>query len=193
VIVSGLGALNGWTMICAEMPLAAANDGLFPEQFKRLNKAGVPAFGIITSTALASVAMGLNYMGSGGANAFTTLILMTGITAAIPYLFSAAAQLKWRWIDRKQGLGARFWRDATVAVLAIVFSVLFIVYSRNTGAQGQRSMGQIFHHDWGSWAEWMPFVLSAVALVLGIPVYRRQKSKMTEPGPVPPYREPTKG
>src|SRR5215467_11562750 len=28
VIISGLGALNGWTMICAEMPLAAAEDGL---------------------------------------------------------------------------------------------------------------------------------------------------------------------
>jgi len=192
VIISGLGALNGWTMICAEMPLAAANDGLFPDHFKRLNKAGVPAFGIIASTALASIAMALNYMGSGGANAFTTLVLMTGITAAIPYLFSAAAQLKWRWIDRRQGNGARFLRDTTVAVLAIVFSVLFIVYSRNTGAQGQRSIGQIFHHDWGSWAEWMPFVLSAVALILGVPVYRRQKSKMSEPGPVPPYREPTK-
>src|SRR5262252_2557884 len=34
VIISGLGALNGWTMIYAEMPLAAANDGLFPERFK---------------------------------------------------------------------------------------------------------------------------------------------------------------
>ena len=131
--------------------------------------------------------MALNYMGSGGANAFTTLVLMTGITAAIPYIFSAAAQVKWRWIDRKQGQDARFVRDVTVAVLAIVFSVLFIVYSRNTGAQGQRSIGQIFHHDCGSWAEWMPFVLSAVALVLGVPVYRRQKSKMTEPDPVPPY------
>src|SRR4051794_12235041 len=31
VIVSGFGALNGWTMICAEMPLAAAKDGVFPE------------------------------------------------------------------------------------------------------------------------------------------------------------------
>jgi amino acid transporter len=29
VIISGIGALNGWTMICAEMPLAAAKDGLF--------------------------------------------------------------------------------------------------------------------------------------------------------------------
>ena len=33
VIVSGIGALNGWTMICAEMPLAAAKDGLFPKRF----------------------------------------------------------------------------------------------------------------------------------------------------------------
>jgi basic amino acid/polyamine antiporter, APA family len=187
VIVSGIGALNGWTLICAEMPLAAANDGLFPDRFKKLNKAGVPAFGIITSTALASLAMILNYAGTGGANAFTTLVLMTGITAAIPYLFSALAQLKWRWIDRKHGLGAHFLRDSIVAVLAIVFSILFIVYSRNTGAQGQRSIGQIFHHNWGSWAEWMPFVLAGVALVLGIPVYRRQKAHMTEPGPVPPY------
>ena len=188
VIVSGLGALNGWTMICAEMPLAAANDGLFPEQFKRLNKAGAPAFGIIASTALASLAMVLNYAGTGGANAFTTLVLMTGITAAIPYLFSALAQLKWRWIDRKQGLGAHFLRDSIVAFLAVVFSVLFIVYSRNTGAQGQRSIGEIFGHDWGSWAEWMPFVLAGVALILGIPVYKSQRRHMTEPGDVPPYR-----
>ena len=38
VVVSGLGALNGWTMICAEMPRAAAKDGLFPAHFKRLSK-----------------------------------------------------------------------------------------------------------------------------------------------------------
>ena len=37
VIISGIGALNGWTMICAEMPLAAAKDGLFPAGFGRLS------------------------------------------------------------------------------------------------------------------------------------------------------------
>ncbi len=36
---------------------------------------------------------------SAGANVLTTLVLMTGITSAIPYGFSALAQLKWRWID----------------------------------------------------------------------------------------------
>ena len=188
VIISGLGALNGWTMICAEMPLAAAKDGLFPERFRRLNKAGVPAFGIVASTTLASIAMILNYVGSNGATAFTTLVLMTGITAAIPYLFSALAQLKWRWIDHKRGETPRFVRDVIVAALCILFSILFIVYSRNTGAQASRSIGQIFGRHWGSWAEWMPFVLAGVALLLGIPVYRRQRSHMTQPEPVPPYR-----
>jgi APA family basic amino acid/polyamine antiporter len=188
VIVSGLGALNGWTMICAEMPLAAAKDGLFPDRFKQLNRAGVPGFGIVASTGLASIAMILNYAGSNGATAFTTLVLMTGITASIPYLFSALAQLKWRWADHKRGHTPRLVRDLIVAALCIVFSILFIVYSRNAGAQGSRNVGQTFGHNWGSWAEWAPFILAGVALFLGIPVYKRQRPHMTQPQQVPPHR-----
>ena len=174
VIISGLGALNGWTMICAEMPLAAANDGLFPERFKRISKAGVPWFGIIASTVLASIAMIINYLGSSGATVFTTLVLMTGITSAIPYGFSALAQLKWRWIDHKTMETPRFARDMTVAGLSLVFSILFIVYSRNTG------------HSF--WVYWAPFFLAAGALLLGIPVYMAQRRHLTPPEPVPAYR-----
>jgi basic amino acid/polyamine antiporter, APA family len=174
VIISGFGALNGWTMICAEMPLAAAKDGLFPERFNRVSKRGVPAYGIIASTVLASIAMAINYIGSGGAQVFTTLVLMTGITSAIPYAFSALAQIKWRIVDRRAMHGQRFARDMTVAVVALVFSVLFIWYSRNTGASG-------FQY-------WAPFVLAGVALLLGIPVYFVQRGKMTQPEAVPEYR-----
>jgi APA family basic amino acid/polyamine antiporter len=174
VIISGLGALNGWTMICAEMPLAAAEDGLFPPQFKKLSKAGVPAFGIIASTALASIAMAINYMGSSGQTVFTTLVLMTGITAAIPYAFSALAQMKWRWVDHQTVDTPRFVRDMVVAVLSLVFSILFIWYSRNTG------------NDF--WVYWAPFFLAGGALLLGIPVYLSQKDRMSQPGAVPPYR-----
>src|SRR5690349_6533990 len=78
VIVSGFGALNGWTMICAEMPLAAAKDGLFPQRFKRMSRTGVPSFGIVISTVLASIAVVMNYLGASGADVFTTLVLMTG-------------------------------------------------------------------------------------------------------------------
>ena len=124
VIISGFGALNGWTMIVAEMPLAAAKDGLFDDRFKRLSKKGVPAFGIISGTVLASIAMAVNYIGSGGATVFTTLILMTGITVAIPYGFSALAQIKWRRADQKLHKTPRFLRDMVVAILALVFSIL---------------------------------------------------------------------
>jgi L-asparagine transporter-like permease len=44
----------------------AAKDSLLPDQFKRISKAGVPAFGIIGSTSLASIAMIFNYLGSTG-------------------------------------------------------------------------------------------------------------------------------
>jgi len=187
VIISGFGALNGWTMICAEMPLAAARDGLFPARFESMSSRGVPAFGIIASTALASVAILVNYVGTGGANAFTTLVLMSGITAAVPYGFSALAQLKWRLADNRALQTPRFIRDVVVAVLALVFSVLFIVYSRNTGA-GHGLLYALRTHNWhGVFAYWAPFVLAGGALLLGIPVYRSQRSRMTEPAPVPPY------
>jgi APA family basic amino acid/polyamine antiporter len=174
VIISGFGALNGWTMICAEMPLAAAKDGLFPERFKQMSKTGVPAFGIIASTVLASIAMIINYLGSNGETVFTTLVLMTGITAAIPYAFSALAQMKWRLMDHRTVQTPRFVRDMIIAVVSLAFSILFIWYSRNTG--------QSF------WVYWAPFLMAGGALLLGIPVYTRQKSRMIEPGPPPPYR-----
>jgi APA family basic amino acid/polyamine antiporter len=174
VIISGFGALNGWTMICAEMPLAAARDGLFPERFKQMSRTGVPAFGIIASTVLASIAMIINYMGSSGPTVFTTLVLMTGITAAVPYGFSALAQMKWRLADHRKTQTPRFVRDMVVSVVSLVFSILFIWYSRNTGNS--------------FWVYWAPFFLAGGALLLGVPVYLAQRRHLTEPERVPEYR-----
>jgi APA family basic amino acid/polyamine antiporter len=174
VIVSGIGALNGWTMITAEMPRAAAQDGLFPARFQRLNRRGAPAWAIVFSTVLASIAIVINYLGSDGVTVFTTLVLMTGITAAIPYGFSALAQIKWRLAERRQIETARFVRDMIVAVLAVAFSVAFIYYSRYTG------------HSF--WVYWGPFLLTAGAFVIGIPVYNSQRHRMTAPSALPPER-----
>ncbi|HEX9092569.1 MAG TPA: amino acid permease, partial [Coriobacteriia bacterium] len=166
VIISGIGALNGWTMICAEMPLAAARDGLFPAVFGRVSERKVPALGIISSTALASVAVVVSYMGTSGSTVFTTLVLMTGITAAIPYAFSALAQIVWRWRDQGKIAGSILARDLFVAIVAFVFSIAFIYYSRNTG---------------DSWyVVWGPFLMAGAAGILGIPVYLAQRGRMTQ-------------
>jgi APA family basic amino acid/polyamine antiporter len=68
----------------------------------------------------------------------------------------------------------RFVRDMIVAVLALVFSILFIVYSRNTGNS--------------FWVYWAPYFLAAGALLLGIPIYLSQRHHMNPPGPAPAYR-----
>ncbi|MGY1592464.1 amino acid permease [Geodermatophilus sp. SYSU D00708] len=174
VVISGFGALNGWTMICAEMPLAAAKDGLFPKAFGKLNRHGVPAFGILSSAALASVFMIMSYAGSVGITVFNTLVFMSGITAAIPYAFSALAQVKWRVVDHRQLHTPRFVRDVGVAVVGLVFSVLFIVYSRNTG-------GTLLQ-------EYLPFVFAGIAFLAGIPIYLRHRTSMAQPPAVPAWR-----
>ncbi|MET8454289.1 amino acid permease [Streptomyces sp. NPDC005209] len=121
-IVSGIGALNGWTMLCAEMPYAAARDGLFPAAFARLRgERGVPAFGIIASTVLASLITVFSY--TRFEDVFTKIVLLSVLTAVIPYLFSAAAQLYWLLVRGRENLSSRrLARDVTVAALALVFS-----------------------------------------------------------------------
>ncbi|MFI2120883.1 APC family permease [Streptomyces sp. NPDC020299] len=120
--MSGLGALNGWTMLCAEMPYAAARDGLFPQAFARLRgDGGVPAFGIVASTVLASLITVFSYTRFD--DVFTKIVLLSVLTAVIPYLFSAAAQLYWLLVRGRESLSpSGFARDATVAGLALAFS-----------------------------------------------------------------------
>ncbi|MDX3798084.1 APC family permease [Streptomyces sp. AK04-3B] len=121
-IISGIGALNGWTMLCAEMPYAAARDGLFPDAFAKLRgESGVPAFGIIASTVLASLITVFSY--TRFEDVFTKIVLLSVLTAVIPYLFSAAAQLYWLLVRGRVSLSSRrLTRDLTVAALALAFS-----------------------------------------------------------------------
>ena len=164
-------------MICAEMPLAAAKDGLFPRRFAGLSSRGAPGFGIVSSTALASVAVVISYLGTSGSTVFTTLVLMTGITAAVPFGFSALAQIVWRVRDRKQSLTTpHFVRDVVVGAVSLVFALAFIYYSRNTGS---------------SWyVVWGPFLMTAGALGIGVPVFFAQRRHMTAPEPVPALTAP---
>src|SRR3954471_3893472 len=118
-IVSGIGALVGWTLIVAEMPQAAARDNLFPKPFARDSRAGVPAFGIIVSTALASVLTIVSYTSFD--KVFTTIVLLSVLTSVIPYLFSAAAQLAWL-ATRRAVRVPHLIRDVIISGLALVFS-----------------------------------------------------------------------
>ena len=110
-VISGIGALNGWTMVTAEMPYAAAKDGLFLDAFARTNTRGVPWVGIIGSTAVASALMAWSYSGETGLKVFTYLVYLSVVTVAIPYFISACAQLTYLVSRRRAVHGWALARD----------------------------------------------------------------------------------
>ncbi|MEW1959632.1 amino acid permease [Kineococcus sp. NPDC059986] len=118
-IVSGLGCLVGWTLVVAEMPRAAAADHLFPAPFARTWR-GIPLFGVIASTVLASILTVVSYTSFD--RVFTTLVLLSVFTAVVPYLFSAAAQVYWLLSRGPRLPRAQLVRDVTVSAVALVFS-----------------------------------------------------------------------
>ncbi|WP_406281328.1 amino acid permease [Embleya sp. NBC_00896] len=157
-IVSGIGALNGWIMLCAEMPYAAAGDGMFPSRFAATSRSGVPAFGILVATILTSVVVAVNHLWS--EDAFETILLLATVTTVIPYLFSASAQLS-RLVTRERPVSrGALAKDLTIAVVGVVFA-LWMVYGAGAGA----------------------VLESLIMLLLGIPVYIRLKAVRGEFGP----------
>jgi len=92
VIVSSIGALNGWTLLMGQVPMAAAKDRLFPDVFGRLSSRHVPAIGIALSSALATGLVLVQASGSPGfAAAYTMLVSLATMTGVIAYVFCALA------------------------------------------------------------------------------------------------------
>lgn len=100
--VSCFGALNGWVLLQAQTPYAAALDGLFPASFARLDRHGTPWLGLLIGSVLASVLIAANFSRSLVA-LFTFSILLSTATTLLPYVVSVLAW--WRIEPR-----ARAWR-----------------------------------------------------------------------------------
>ncbi|MFF9166128.1 MULTISPECIES: amino acid permease [unclassified Streptomyces] len=122
-LVSMTGCLNGWTLLSAQTPYAAARDGLFPAAFARKRR-GVPTVGVGVTVVLASALTVYNYT-AGSAKVFEILVLVTTFTATVPYLLATAAQIfhlvRGERVDR-----SRLVRDAVLAVLAFGFSLWLV-------------------------------------------------------------------
>ena len=173
VIISGFGALTSWTMICAEMPLAAAKDGLFPERFKRMTASGVPCVRDYRLHCVGVHRHPPQLPGLLPCRLFRDAGADDRNHRRHPLRVLRAGPAQMAVDDHKATETPRLARDVVVAALSL-FWILFIVYSRNTGNS--------------FWAYWAPFFLAGGALLLGVPVYLAQRRHMTQPQSVPPYR-----
>ncbi len=122
-VVSGIGALNGWTLIVTETSRAIAQDDLFPRPFAWTDAKGTAWFGILVGTALPSLLMLWRYTTSSGLTIFTYLVDLTVVTVAIPYFMSAIAQLTYLVSRRRTVQGWALARDLSVAGASVLFSM----------------------------------------------------------------------
>ncbi|WP_019890500.1 amino acid permease [Streptomyces purpureus] len=127
-LVSMVGALNGWTLLSAQTPYAAARDGLFPQVFA-VKKRGVPTVGVLVTVVLASLLTVYNYT-AGSQGVFEILVLITTFTATVPYLLSTAAQIYFLLSGRSDRVHRpRLVRDALLALAAFGFSMWLVAGS----------------------------------------------------------------
>jgi basic amino acid/polyamine antiporter, APA family len=112
--ISCLGALNGWVLLSAQLPMAAAQDGLFPGVFAKLDANGTPRAGVIIGAGLSSLLVIANYSDSLVA-LYTFSILLSTAATLLPYVASTAAWLR---------LGRR---GRIVAALALGYSLYALI------------------------------------------------------------------
>ena len=110
--VSCFGALNGWILLSAQLPMAAARDGVFPSFFDRVDARGTPWVGLLISSALATGLVAANYSRE-LVQVFTFSILLSTAATLLPYVFGSAA-----WLWRGTGVASRI-----VAALALSYSL----------------------------------------------------------------------
>lgn len=162
--MSGIGALNGWTLVTTEVARAAANDGLFPKAFAWANRKDTAWFGILMAAVLPSLLMLWSYTTATGLTVFTDLVYLTVVTVAIPYLFSACAQLSYLVSRRRRVHGWALARDLSIAGAGVLFS-----------------MWVTFAAGWASVYQAMILVLAGVVLYAFVKAYRERTGQVAAP------------
>ncbi|MCF0144978.1 MAG: arginine/agmatine antiporter, partial [Eubacterium sp.] len=82
-----LGSLAGWTLLVGQSAKAAADDGLFPKIFGKLNKNNVPAAGLAIVAVLMSIVVAVT-ASSSASKQFGKLSSIAVILTLLPYIYS---------------------------------------------------------------------------------------------------------
>ncbi|OGT06182.1 MAG: amino acid permease [Gammaproteobacteria bacterium GWE2_37_16] len=91
-VISCAGVLNGWTLMQGQIPMAAADDHLFPKIFAKRSKKDVPAQGLALSSLIVSASL-LFTMNPNINEQFQLLIVTASITALLAYFYTAIAEI----------------------------------------------------------------------------------------------------
>ena len=108
-----------------QLPRAAALDRLLPTRLARLSDRGTPTVGLLFSSGVATVLVGLNYT-RGLVGAFTFLAVLATLATLLPYVFSTMTSIM---LELREGvrLGRNNGVRLAVATVAFLYSLWAIV------------------------------------------------------------------
>jgi APA family basic amino acid/polyamine antiporter len=93
-VIACLGTLNGWLLLAGRIPLAAAQDGLFPAALARVHpRYRTPAAGLVVAAAIASATLALLLV-QDFLDVFGFVVNLALVLTLVPHLLAAAAEWK---------------------------------------------------------------------------------------------------
>lgn len=153
LLIAVLSSWLAWTMIAAEIPAAAAQNGTFPKQFARENQNGAPSVSLWVTSILMQLAILMVYFSN---NAWNTMLSITGVMVLPAYL--ASTGYLWKLVE-----------DGEYAKIAS---------TGRAGALFTALVGTVYG-VWLVYAAGIKYLfLAVIFLALGIPLYvcsRRQQ------------------
>ncbi len=92
-VLKSVGSLGGWMLLVGQSSKAAADDGMFPTVFARLNRHGVPGRGLVIVGVLMTIVL-FATMSPTIAGQFNRIIDLAVILVVIPYIYASVAVVK---------------------------------------------------------------------------------------------------
>ncbi|HHJ1296495.1 arginine-ornithine antiporter [Pseudomonas sp. P1B16] len=121
LIISLLGALLSWVLLCAEIMFAAAKDHTMPEFLRRENANQVPANALWLTNAMVQIFLVITLFSS---STYLSLIYLATSMILVPYLWSAAYAflLALRNETYEQALAERK-KDLFIGAIALLYAI----------------------------------------------------------------------
>ena len=128
LVVSVGGAFLSWTLLCSQIPYAAAKDGTFPRWFARENAAGSPVNSLWITNGLVQLFLLVTLFAS---SSYQFLYTIASVAILPPYVFSGAYALKLALSgETYEGDARARTRDIAIGAVATIYG-LWLCYAAN--------------------------------------------------------------
>lgn len=122
LIISVLAGWLAWTMLCAEIPMVAGQNGVYPKIFSRTNSKRAASVSLWVSSAVMQAAMLLVYFSN---NAWSTMYNIASLMVIPAYFFSTLYMVK---LCLKHEFHRYAKKGFTLAIIGGVVGALFCIF-----------------------------------------------------------------